>query len=159
MKRILMLTLFVSIVCFLTSPVLADDHGDSWTSATPIIVGGVYSGILESQTDVDFFSCSLTVGVTYTVETRVEGHCDTVMDLYDTDGVTFLAQDDDGGIGYGSKMVGEVDVSGIYYIAIFPYPYRDSTGRYTISVEEERPEPEVVGGGSGGGCFIIGSRQ
>jgi hypothetical protein len=71
--------------------------------------------------DVDYVSFSAQVGVEYTIETGdLEGDCDTVIYLYDEDGIE-LDYDDDGGDGYASRIVWTAPSSGTYYVLIEEY--------------------------------------
>ena len=63
---------------------------------------------------------STVAGREYTIETTNLGSaCDTYIYLYDTDGVTEIDHDDDGGIGAASKIVWKCYyLSGDYYIRV-----------------------------------------
>jgi hypothetical protein len=61
-------------------------------------------------------------GVEYTIETSNLGtNADTYLYVYDTDGVTQLAYDDDGGVGLASRIVWICPGSGRYYVRERPY--------------------------------------
>ncbi len=110
-----------------------DDHGDDYLSATLVSVGVTTGGDLETGGDVDYFSFSASAGITYTIETTLATLDDTIIYLYDTDGVTSITFDDDGGSGFASLITWSCVTSGTYYVKVTGY---DSTskGTYTIMV-------------------------
>ena len=75
-------------------------------------------------------------GVEYTLETSNLGSdCDTFVILWDTDGLTFLAIDDDGGVGVASRIVWTAPASGTYYIMTFDiHAARGEGAEYDLSV-------------------------
>ncbi len=60
----------------------ADDHGNSWSSATPLAVGGIAAGTLESAGDADYFQtvwnpgkwigCALFADQIWKIDSQVE---------------------------------------------------------------------------------------
>ena len=64
---------------------------------------------------------------------------DTYIELYDIDGVTLLASDNDFGDGLASKLTWEAPESGTYYIRVSQSPGSayGCSASYDISVEGE----------------------
>ena len=80
----------------------------------------------------DMFIFKATTGSRYTIETS--GQTDVVMKLYGPDNRTNLvAQDDDGGMGYNSRIVANL-MPGDYFVQIRHYNTNHGTGDYQIKV-------------------------
>ncbi len=120
------------------APDAGDDHGDDRASATAMNAGSAVSGDIETSRDHDFFSFRAQSGAEYTIETRVRSELDTVIELHSGQGAS-LAQDDDGGPGYGSKIVWTAPSSGTYYVNVYGYGGA-SVGGYDLSLSERVPE-------------------
>jgi hypothetical protein len=76
---------------------------------------------------------------------------DTTLTLYDTDGVTPLAFDDDSGLARASRIVWRAPVDGTYYLAVAHYDRAHGTGPYFV--EAIGPAgPAVAGGATTGGA-------
>lgn len=116
-QRDLICSFALSICLLLPSVVFAqDDHGDTYSAATPISTDGtLYDGEIETGGDVDYFSFSASSGHIYLILTsQLGGGCDTFIHLYDTDGTTELASDDDRGEGLTSRIDWQAGSPGIY---------------------------------------------
>jgi murein DD-endopeptidase MepM/ murein hydrolase activator NlpD/Ca2+-binding RTX toxin-like protein len=128
---------------FLTTPTVAyaqpDDHGDSASAAT--ILQPTTAGSLETPGDVDWFRFEAAAGQRYVFETTLDSLPDSVLTLYDTDGATTLAKDDDGGDGYASRIEWTALGDGTYFVQVAAYG-TEQTGRYSLAVSSE-----LVGGG------------
>ena len=86
----------------------------------------------------DWVAFEAGAGQTYEIATsELEAYCDTVLRLYDRDGQTVLAEDDDGGSGWASRMVWTSSLPGTYYIQVMEYFGRSgqSTG-YTVGIQQ-----------------------
>jgi len=116
----------------------SDDHGNTSGSATAISPNSSRSGQLNSGSDVDYFSFS--VSGTGTLRVYTTSTLDTRGALYGGGG-QLLASDDDGGDGLNFLITRTVS-SGTYYVAVRPYS-ASHTGNYTLHVE-------FSGGSSGG---------
>ena len=115
-----------------------DDHGDTRSGATHLVLGSSQSGQLETGGDVDYFSVQVTESGELTVYTT--GSLDTKGALEDSAGAV-LASDDDGGRGHNFRIVHAVS-AGTYYIKVVGYN-ASTTGSYTIHAS-------VSGDGGGG---------
>ena len=102
-----------------SSAARADDHGDFWWNATPIGIGSSVFGDIETNGDVDYFSFLATAGTMYTLETTLVTLGDSVLDLYDTNGSTWLTWDDDSGVGLASLIIWTCPASGTYYVDVW----------------------------------------
>lgn len=98
---------------------------DSYQDATLIDVGGTGQNHIITANDEDWFEFQATEGNTYLIV--ITGNMDNVLTLYDTDGISDIAQDDDNDedidVGYDveSVIVWDCDISGDYYFRITGY--------------------------------------
>ncbi len=100
-------------------------------SSPDLVVGSV-----GTAGDRDWYSVTVAGAALLTSETGPllgAGPMDTVLRLYDTDGVTELAFDDDGGEGLYSRIVYELPGAGTYFLEVGGYGDA-STGDYLLSV-------------------------
>ncbi len=113
---------------------LADDHGNTRFSATSAATPSTVAGNLEVAGDNDFFSFSAVQGANYSFSTALGTLADTVLYLYNTDGVTLITSDDDGGPGNASLISNWIAPStATYYLDVRDFG-DNSPGTYTISV-------------------------
>jgi len=88
-----------------------------------------FYGEIDPVGDVDYYSFFAYNGVTYSLQTS--GSTDTFMELYSTDGVTLLAENDDEGEGYNAYIEWRCPQSDIYYIKVRHFRL-DGVGSYAI---------------------------
>ena len=110
---------------------LIDDHGDNAATASIISVPSIAPGNLEVAGDWDYFSFNGIMGIDYTFETHLITLTDTYLRLYDTDGVTQLAFDDDDGVGSASLIEWTAPADGTYYVQVADFG-DDDVGTYTL---------------------------
>ena len=104
-------------------PVTADayENDDSYQSASTIDAGGTAQShnfhVTENQ---DWVKFDADEGSQYVIQTEnVGGYADTVLYLYDTDGSTLLAYNDDyEGLGWASFIEWSAPADGTYYIKV-----------------------------------------
>lgn len=96
---------------------------DSIPQASPIDTDGAYqTHTFHTTTDVDYVSFIAQEGVEYTIETgNLQGECDTVLYLYDVDGVELEYDDDAGDEIYASRVVWTAPSSETYYVGVEDY--------------------------------------
>lgn len=90
-------------------------------SAELIMPGTPQSRAFCSAGDSDWIAFEGEVGQIYTIETsNLSGGTDTYLELYDTDGITLLDENDDGNDteSYASRIIFEPSVTRIYYIQV-----------------------------------------
>ncbi|UCG66943.1 MAG: PPC domain-containing protein, partial [Deltaproteobacteria bacterium] len=138
-QRDLICSFALSIFLLLPSVVFADDHGNTYSAATPISTDGtLYDGEIEIGGDVDYFSFSAASGYRYVILTsQLVVLFDTFIHLYDTDGTTELASDDDSGQDLFSRIVWQANSPGTYYVRVKHFNDTD-TGTYNISITGTR---------------------
>jgi len=93
----------------------------------------------------DWVAFQATQGSTFTISTsELDPYCDTVLRLYDVDGQTLLAQNDDGGDGWASLLEWTSPADGLYYLRVHEYFGR--TGQdsgYTLNLVQQAPPCEA----------------
>lgn len=100
-----------------TEVAAADIAGDTSTTAVAIVDGSV-SGTLETTSDSDWFSITLSAGSRYLISDNGAGGtalADTFLTLYDAQGNVVLSNDN-GGPDNNSKLGYTVETTGTYYI-------------------------------------------
>lgn len=106
-------------VC-LASPDAYDEAGDDTYDTAPLIaMGETQSHNVDGPADRDWVKFEAQGGVTYTLGTfDLDSGADTYLYLYDTDGTTLLAANDD----YGGTLASQIDwrapATGIYYLLV-----------------------------------------
>ena len=111
-----------------------DDHGNSSSAATSVSVPSTTSGVIEVNTDTDWFRFVANAGTQYTLQTTLGTLRDSWLTLYGTNGTTVLAENDDIANGVlASRIQWTAPASGTYYAAVRPYN-QSYTGTYTLSV-------------------------
>lgn len=120
-----------------------DDHGDDATQATAVVVESTTDGAIEALGDVDWFGFTAQGGTTYALETQLLTLQDSVLKLFDTDGVTPLAFDDDAGPGLGSRIEFTAPTSGTYYLEVAAFN-NEHAGTYQLTVAEFDNRPTVT---------------
>jgi len=95
--------------------------------------------------DTDWAKFSATAGTGYVIETlNLGSRCDTYLYLYDTDGTTEIAHDDDSGTGLASRIGWTAPANGTYYVRV----HHDSSSTYGANTDYDL---RVTAVGSGGG--------
>ncbi|MDH5720339.1 MAG: DUF4215 domain-containing protein [Spirochaetia bacterium] len=112
---------------------------DTSAGATPIVLGTTETGhSIDIAGDEDYYIFTVADGQTVYIETsNGSGGCDmdTYLYLYDTDGITLIDFDDDGGFGLCS-LISYTNVSGLpqdLYFMVAGYS-GTSTGAYVVTI-------------------------
>jgi hypothetical protein len=94
-------------------------------------------GVLIERTfypvgDNDWFSFTAFAGASYEFATSdLQNGCDTYLELYDTNGVTLLASNDDRASGdRSSRIAGTFSITGTYYLRCYAYNGADAIATY-----------------------------
>jgi len=98
------------------------------------------SRLFDISEDEDWMRLDAFGGTNYTIHTiNLASGVDTVLEIYDIDGVTSLASDNDSGDGLASKLSWEAPASGTYFIRVSQSPGSayGCSASYDISVEVE----------------------
>lgn len=114
------------------------EPNDDYTTANPLVVGDDMSAAIDPAGDVDFFAFTATAGMSVDFETLAGDVGDTKMYLYDTDGVSQLAYNDDGGAGYYSLISFDFTADGVYFVEVTGYS-SSTQGTYILTATEADP--------------------
>ena len=125
----------------------ADDHGNTFGSATPITLGASIAGRIDPGNDVDIFKLDLS-GRSGTTDVWIytTGELDTKGGLYHVDSSSpFLWNEDSfiSGRRYNFHLRASI-APGIYYVAVFSFD-RLTTGDYTLHAEAVSDPGSTIG--------------
>lgn len=108
----------------------------NFVSAATITVNAAATAASLTTADIDWYKFSATQGNTYTLTTNGGAEdTDTVLVLYDTNGTSYLEDNDDYGDDLSSQIVWTCLSTGTYYFKVRGFSDY-STGPYTISVQQ-----------------------
>ena len=114
-------------------------------TADAVAVGDVVGGVVDPVSDIDYFAFTAPLGtiIQLSVTASVVGsELDAVLQLYDTDGVTLLAENDDFQFSTDSRIRSVLPDAGQYFVAIRDFGDRGGPSfTYTIAVEALAPLP------------------
>jgi secreted trypsin-like serine protease len=105
-----------------------DDHGNSRAEATRILVPSSVRGNIQSGTDLDFFTFTLTAPTTVTI--RTTGLVDTYGTLYTATGSVVTRADDISNTNLNFSITRTL-IAGTYFVAVEGYDTTD-LGVYTL---------------------------
>ena len=120
----------------LRTPVVDDCAGDTTTTCS-VSLGSSVTGDIELVADTDYFSLSVTSGVTYQIdaegsETSMGTLGDPYLILRDASD-SGLVSDDDGGDGRNARIVWAASSTRTVYVDV-SQAFDESTGTYTLTV-------------------------
>jgi len=115
-----------------------DDHGDSASSST--VLESATIGSLETSGDVDWFQIDAIAGESFVFQTRLDGLDDSVISLFDADGTSLLAKDDDSGEGLASRIAWTSPADATYHLQVAAFS-PTQTGRYQLEFQRSPASP------------------
>ena len=93
-----------------------DAYSQAWATVSETAPAG---GVFDISEDEDWYRVDMNAGRSYTLQTSALGaSVDTILELYDTDGVTRLASDDNGGGGKASRIAWQSSHDGTYFVRV-----------------------------------------
>ena len=113
-----------------TLTVRLPDHGNQRAFATPVASGTPITGHIQASDDEDYFLIVVPGSSTLTAVST--GSVDTIGYLYDTDGTTQLATNDDDGEGGNFSISQSITTAGTYYVRVIGKG--TATGRYSLTL-------------------------
>jgi redox-sensitive bicupin YhaK (pirin superfamily) len=117
------------------------EPNDDYLTATPLVAGDDMNAAIDPAGEVDYFAIDVTAGASIAFETMPGDIGDTKLYLYDVDGVTELAYNDDIGYpNYYSLIEYDFTADGTYFVAVTGYSASYS-GTYVLTVSEAEPPP------------------
>ena len=114
-----------------TEQLVRDDHGDSEGGATAIRVGADVRGALDYDDDIDFFRFQAERGQSYQIDVALGTLDDSIVELYDYDGL-YLDSNDDYSGSTASQLSWQASSSGELYVAVAAFG--SGIGTYTLTV-------------------------
>jgi hypothetical protein len=122
----------------------ADDHPNTKTGAALLSLGSPRSGVIEAAGDVDVFALDVVRMTTYTLTTTLRGLPDSVLEVFDTDGATRLAENDDDGQSLASKIVWTPIGTGRVFVRVRGYDA--AVGAYAVVATATTPSSPAPAG-------------
>ena len=114
---------------------LSDDYsGDTGTSGR-ISSNGSVQGTVNFNGDRDWFAITLQAGQDYTFRLDGGSLSDPLFEIYDQNGISPLATDDDGGAGLNAQLQFTASYSGTYYLSA--KASGTGTGSYTLTASQQ----------------------
>ena len=110
---------------------IVDDHPDSTTDATPVELGVAAHGAIDYEGDSDYFAFEAEEGEFYQLDVTLGTLEDSVLDLYDTDGI-WLDANDDFAESTASRLIWQAPRTGTYYVQVASFG--TGTGTYTLTI-------------------------
>jgi len=132
------------------------EPNDDYLTANPLVAGDDMSAAIDVAGDVDYFAFAATAGLTVDFETLAGDAGDTKLYLYDVDGTTELAFNDDGGAGYYSLISYTFGADGTYFLKVTHYS-SSGTGTYILTATEAAPPPPPPANDLCDGAIPIGN--
>ena len=108
-----------------------DDHGNSIATATKVSVPSSTKGVVNTGTDLDFFSFTLTSSRSVTI--RSTGAVDTWGTLYNASGSIITEADDTSSTNYNFTITRTL-AAGTYYVSVEGYASTD-TGAFGLTLQ------------------------
>jgi len=116
---------------------------DTYATASTLALGEPLASALDIADDEDWFRFEATAGMEYVIETAdLAAGVDTLLELYDRDGLSLLATDDDGGEGAASRLEWQAPASGVYYARVIGASGSayGCDAAYTLRVQGPQPQ-------------------
>ncbi len=111
---------------------VTDDYPNSPDlSPTTITPGTSIEGVIDYEYDVDLFELEANTGQSYRIDVSLVTLNDSVLTIYDSEGLEVAYNDDYGG-GSASRIIWEAPATGDYYVEVSAFD--SATGSYTLTV-------------------------
>jgi len=96
------------------------EPNDNYDGASVVQTDGtLVSNLFDIATDEDWFKFDAVAGIKYSIQTtNLAAGADTALEIYDTDGLTLLASNDNGGGGNASSLTWQAPQDGVYFARI-----------------------------------------
>ena len=123
----------------------AYEGDDTTATATPFVLDVAQDHNFDKLSDQDWFRFEAQAGITYTIATfDLGGGADTYLYLYDTDGATLLAANDDYSDSLASFLEWRAPLAGTYYVQAQHWnPNVGGCGtRYALVLHEKQSPPQ-----------------
>ncbi len=121
----------------------ADDYGNNAATAAVIGVPGSLQGAIGVIGDVDWFQFQAVAGKAYVLGTQLGTLKDAILCLYDRNGTTLLARNDNSGGNLAAPITWTAPASGTYYLAVAANG-NTYTGTYGVSIQTQNSAPVLT---------------
>jgi secreted trypsin-like serine protease len=127
-----------------TAMVVIDDYGNEPQFSADVVPAVPVDGEIEISGDVDWFRLVASAETLYQIDVILAGSLDdSVIELYDATGEVMLASNDDGGVGFASRLTWRPAADGPVLLKVFGYGTH--IGSYQLVVSESIPLPDDHG--------------
>ena len=133
---------------------LYDDFADWLDGAAWVELGETVRGVLEDDWDVDFFVFEAWEGELYEIEVDLGTLSDSVVAVYDGDGVELGWNDDREDGSLASRLVWRAPASGVFYVEVSGY----GEGSYSMTVGIHKPSIDSPATRPGEGLWVTMAR-
>jgi subtilisin family serine protease len=124
--------------------VAPDDYANNAAGAASIALNSTVAGSIGAGGDEDWFKFAAVAGKKYVISTALAGLADSVLTLYDRDGLTQLAVNDDiASNNLASRISWTAPASGTYFIKVAAYD-SSQTGGYRLSLSQANAAPVLA---------------
>ena len=110
---------------------IVDDHPNSTTDATPVEIGVPAHGAIDYEGDSDYFTFEAEEGESYQLDVTLGTLEDSVLDVFDADGI-WLDANDDFAESAASRLIWLAPGTGTYYVQVAGF--RTGIGTYTLTI-------------------------
>ncbi|MCD4650315.1 MAG: pre-peptidase C-terminal domain-containing protein, partial [Candidatus Cloacimonetes bacterium] len=134
MKRNYVLGLILLMLCTFAFALTETEPNDTWDAAGVLMIAnGLHDGAVTSGSDnQDYWKFESTTGDNLDINTCTATTLDTRLWLYDTDGTTQVAENDDD-CGLQSRINYVTPADGVYYVEVAHYNH-SGTGSYNLEL-------------------------
>lgn len=109
------------------------NNNNNTPGVTAISAGATVAGKLDASAKEGWYSFQAVAGTKYTINTQLVTLRDSVLSLYDRDGKTLLATNDDYGSGLASRIDWTASKTGTYYFKVSAFD-KTLTGQFRVSL-------------------------
>jgi subtilisin family serine protease len=110
-----------------------NNNGNNTPGVTAISAGATLAGKLDVSAKEGWYSFQAVAGTKYTINTQLVTLRDSVLSLYDRDGKTVLATNDDFGSGLASRIDWTAPKTGTYFFKVSAFD-KALTGQFRVSL-------------------------
>ena len=138
---------------------ITEPNDDYYAAVNTLTNGTSVSSLFDGIQDEDWFKFDTRVGDRYIIQTdNLATGVDTVMQIYDMDGLTLLTSNDNGGGGQASYLTWQAPLDGTYFIRIVRASGSafGCSAAYELSVTQVQPPSSVVIAGPTAGFVQTG---
>ncbi|MCA9195915.1 MAG: trypsin-like serine protease [Planctomycetales bacterium] len=131
-----------------------DDVGNGIADAA-LVESGTTLAEINTAAEPDWFQLPVYAGVSYTFLTRLTSLSDSYLRLFDEDGYHVLAENDDSGAGFASRIEWTAERDQVVYLEVTGV--NGTTGRYTLVRNQSIPADPYENNDSFSDAFDLGT--